>query len=164
MVLAVRVPCGDVLHGVGVIVAGVGRAAPHAEFCGTFGRSLVAAGRGIREPTCFGPDCDDRLASGMEVGLRLLPLKSCSAFEVASIHEGALHCSDVDVERQCPDAHGGFNGGTVLDHMLGFQLMPRLKITRFARLHRPAAGQDENRGGPPHDRLDHGHAPSTGRR
>ncbi|SFO06956.1 Transposase and inactivated derivatives, TnpA family [Streptomyces sp. cf124] len=71
-------------------------------------------------------------------------LKSCSASEVAAMIEGVLrHCTDVEIDRQYTDTHGASIVGFAFAHMLGFNLLPRLKNVGSARLYRPAAGQDE---------------------
>ncbi|MFI8952197.1 Tn3 family transposase [Streptomyces sp. NPDC053750] len=71
-------------------------------------------------------------------------LKSCSASEVAAMIEGVLrHCTDVEIDRQYTDTHGASTVGFAFAHMLGFNLLPRLKNVGSARLYRPAAGEDE---------------------
>ncbi|MGC5401019.1 Tn3 family transposase [Streptomyces sp. DT20] len=71
-------------------------------------------------------------------------LKSCSASEVAAMIEGVLrHCTDVEIDRQYTDTHGASIVGFAFAHMLGFNLLPRLKNVGSARLYRPAAGEDE---------------------
>lgn len=55
-------------------------------------------------------------------------LKSCSASEVAAMIEGVLrHCTDVEIDRQYTDTHGASIVGFAFAHMLGFNLLPRLK-------------------------------------
>ncbi|WP_393100442.1 transposase [Streptomyces sp. LN325] len=72
-------------------------------------------------------------------------LKHCSASEVASVIEGVLrHCTDMEVDRQYTDTHGASIVGFAFAHMLGFNLLPRLKNVGSARLYRPAAGEDEH--------------------
>ncbi|MFB4426984.1 Tn3 family transposase [Streptomyces sp. QL37] len=71
-------------------------------------------------------------------------LKSCSASEVAAVIEGVLrHCTDVEIDRRYTDTHGASIVGFAFAHMLGFNLLPRLKNVGSARLYRPAAGADE---------------------
>ncbi|MEV6618463.1 Tn3 family transposase [Streptomyces sp. NPDC051051] len=71
-------------------------------------------------------------------------LKSCSASEVAAMIEGVLrHCTDVEIDRQYTDTHGASIVRFAFAHMLGFNLLPRLKNVGSARLYRPAAGEDE---------------------
>ncbi|WAP53488.1 Tn3 family transposase [Streptomyces sp. S465] len=70
-------------------------------------------------------------------------LKNCSASEVAAMIEGVLrHCTEMVVDRQCTDTHGASIVGFAFSHMLGFNLLPRLKNVGSARLYRPAAGED----------------------
>ncbi|MFE4337100.1 Tn3 family transposase [Streptomyces sp. NPDC056831] len=70
--------------------------------------------------------------------------ESCSASEVAAMIEGVLrHCTDVEIDRQYTDTHGASIVGFAFAHMLGFNLLPRLKNVGSARLYRPAAGEDE---------------------
>ncbi|NGO71269.1 Tn3 family transposase, partial [Streptomyces boncukensis] len=72
-------------------------------------------------------------------------LKSCSASEVAAMIEGVLrHCTDAEIDRQYTDTHGASVVGFAFAHMLGFNLLPRLKNVGSARLYRPAAGEDDN--------------------
>jgi TnpA family transposase len=72
-------------------------------------------------------------------------LKHCSASEVASMIEGVLrHCTEMVVDRQYTDTHGASIVGFAFSHMLGFNLLPRLKNVGSARLYRPAAGEDGN--------------------
>jgi TnpA family transposase len=71
-------------------------------------------------------------------------LKSSSASEVAAMIEGVLrHCTDVEIDRQYTDTHGASIVGFAFAHVLGFNLLPRLKNVGSARLYRPAAGEDE---------------------
>ncbi|MEI5100225.1 Tn3 family transposase [Streptomyces sp. PmtG] len=71
-------------------------------------------------------------------------LKSCSASEVAAMIEGVLrHCTEMVVDRQYTDTHGASIVGFAFAHMLGFNLLPRLKNVGSARLYRPATGQDD---------------------
>jgi TnpA family transposase len=71
-------------------------------------------------------------------------LKSCSASEVAAMIEGVLrHCTDVEIDRQYTDTHGASIVGFAFSHLLGFQLLPRLKNIGSARLYRPGTGEDE---------------------
>ncbi len=71
-------------------------------------------------------------------------LKSCSASEVAAMIEGVLrHCTDVEIDRQYTDTHGASIVAFAFAHMLGFNLLPRLKNVGSARLYRPTAGEDE---------------------
>lgn len=71
-------------------------------------------------------------------------LKSGSASEVSAMIEGVLrYCTDVEIDRQYTDTHGASIVGFAFAHMLGFNLLPRLKNVGSARLYRPAAGEDE---------------------
>ncbi|MFE5940811.1 Tn3 family transposase [Streptomyces sp. NPDC056470] len=71
-------------------------------------------------------------------------LKTCSASEVAAMIEGVLrHCTEMVVDCQYTDTHGASIVGFAFAHMLGFNLLPRLKNVGSARLYRPAAGEDE---------------------
>jgi Tn3 transposase DDE domain len=71
-------------------------------------------------------------------------LKSSSASEVAAMIEGVLrHCTDVEIDRQYTDTHGASIVGFAFAHVLGFNLLPRLKNVGSARLYRPADGEDE---------------------
>jgi len=73
-------------------------------------------------------------------------LKSCSASEVAAMIEGVLrHCTEMVVDRQYTDTHGASIVGFAFAHMLGFNLLPRLKNVGSARLYRPATREDESR-------------------
>ncbi|MFI5689573.1 Tn3 family transposase [Streptomyces sp. NPDC051636] len=64
-------------------------------------------------------------------------------FEPAMIEGVLRHCTDVEFDRQYTDTHGASIIGFAFAHMLGFNLLPRLKNVGSARLYRPAAGQDE---------------------
>ncbi|WP_308433416.1 Tn3 family transposase [Streptomyces alanosinicus] len=71
-------------------------------------------------------------------------LKSCSASEVAAMIEGVLrHCTEMVVDRPYTDTHGASIVGFAFAHMLGFNLLPRLKNVGSARLYRPATGEDD---------------------
>ncbi len=70
-------------------------------------------------------------------------LKACSASEVAAILEGVLrHCTSAEVERNYVDTHGASVVGFAFAHLLGFQLLPRLKNIASARLYRPGPGDE----------------------
>ena len=69
---------------------------------------------------------------------------SCSASEVAAMIEGLLrHLTSAEIERQYTDTHGASVVGFAFAHLLGFQLLPRLKNIGSARLYMPAAGQGQ---------------------
>lgn len=68
-------------------------------------------------------------------------LKRCSASEVASMIEGVLHhCTDMEVEKQYVDTHGQSTVAFAFCHILGFQLMPRLKNIATQKLYLPEKG------------------------
>ena len=65
-------------------------------------------------------------------------LKRCSSSEVASMIEGVLrHCTDMEIERQYVDTHGQTEVGFAFCHLLGFDLMPRLKAINKQKLYVP---------------------------
>ena len=65
-------------------------------------------------------------------------LKSCSSSEVAAMIEGVLrHCTEMEVERQYVDSHGQSEIAFAFTHLLGFQLLPRLKRIHKQTLWRP---------------------------
>lgn len=69
-------------------------------------------------------------------------LKACSSSEVASMIEGVLrHDTDMEVEKKYVDTHGQSEVGFALCHLLGFQLLPRLKNLKKQKLYRPNAGE-----------------------
>lgn len=71
-------------------------------------------------------------------------LKSCSSSEVAAMIEGVLrHCTEMSVEKNYVDTHGQSEVAFAFCHLLGFQLMPRLKNIYAQKLYRPNAGQSE---------------------
>ena len=62
-------------------------------------------------------------------------LKAPSSSEVSSMIEGVLrHDTEMDVEKQYVDTHGQSEVGFVFCHLLGFELLPRLKNLRKQRL------------------------------
>jgi TnpA family transposase len=68
-------------------------------------------------------------------------LKSCSSSEVAAMMEGLLHHgTDAALEANYTDTHGASVVGFAFCHLLGYQLLPRLKNIGAARLYRPAEG------------------------
>jgi TnpA family transposase len=70
-------------------------------------------------------------------------LKACSASEVAAMLEGVLrHCTSAEVERTYVDTHGASVVGFAFAHLLGFQLLPRLKNIGSARLYCPGANNE----------------------
>jgi TnpA family transposase len=55
-------------------------------------------------------------------------LKSCSSSEVAAMIKGVLrHCTEMEVEKQYVDSYGQSEVAFAFTHLLGFELMPRLK-------------------------------------
>ncbi len=57
-------------------------------------------------------------------------LKRCSSSEVAAMIEGVLrHCTDMDIERQYVDSHGQSEVAFAFSYLLGFDLLPRLKLS-----------------------------------
>jgi TnpA family transposase len=68
-------------------------------------------------------------------------LKSCSSSEVAAMIEGVLrHCTDMEIEKNYVDTRGQSEVGFAFCHLLGFQLLPRLKGIGRQRLYRPYKG------------------------
>ncbi len=62
-------------------------------------------------------------------------LKRCSSSEVASMIEGVLrHCTDMEVEKQFVDSHGQSEVAFAFCHLLGFDLLPRLKALASQKL------------------------------
>lgn len=69
-------------------------------------------------------------------------LKTCSSSEVAAMIQGVLrHCTQMKVEKQFVDTHGQNEVAFGFCHLLGFQLMPRLKNIYAQRLARPETGK-----------------------
>ena len=69
-------------------------------------------------------------------------LKSCSSSEVAAMIEGVLrHCTDMTVEKNYVDSHGQSEVAFAFAHLLGFELLPRLKPISRQKLYRPGRGQ-----------------------
>ena len=65
-------------------------------------------------------------------------LKRCSSSEVAAMIEGVLrHCTDMVVERQYVDSHGQSEVAFAFCHLIGFDLLPRLKAIRSQKLYLP---------------------------
>jgi hypothetical protein len=68
-------------------------------------------------------------------------LKSCSSSEVAAMIEGVLrHCTEMEVDKNYVDSHGQSEIGFAFCHLLGFELLPRLKGIGRQRLYRPEKG------------------------
>jgi TnpA family transposase len=71
-------------------------------------------------------------------------LKPCSNSEVASMLEGVLrHDTDMEVEKNYVDTHGQSEVGFAFCHLLGFQLLPRLKHLKHQKLYRPDTGEGQ---------------------
>ena len=72
-------------------------------------------------------------------------LKRCSSSEVAAMIEGVLrHCSDMEVQRNYVDSHGQSEVAFAFCHLLGFDLLPRLKAIASQKLYRPQTGHAED--------------------
>lgn len=71
-------------------------------------------------------------------------LKTCSSSEVAAMIEGVLrHDTDFSVEKNYVDSHGQSEVGFAFCHLLGFQLLPRLKAIHRQKLYRPLTGEPD---------------------
>jgi TnpA family transposase len=71
-------------------------------------------------------------------------LKTPSSSEVAAMIEGVLrHCTEMEVEKTYVDSHGQSDVAFAFCHLLGFQLLPRLKRIHAQRLYRPVAGEPD---------------------
>jgi TnpA family transposase len=69
-------------------------------------------------------------------------LKRCSASEVGSMIKGVLHhCTQMSVNKQYVDTHGQSEVAFAFCHLLGFNLMPRLKSIAKQKLSLPDAGE-----------------------
>ena len=69
-------------------------------------------------------------------------LKTCSSSEVSAMINGVLkHCTSMEVKKNYVDSHGQSEVAFAFTHLLGFQLMPRLKRIKVQKLYRPYAGQ-----------------------
>ena len=69
-------------------------------------------------------------------------LKTCSSSEVAAMIEGVLrHCTNMEVQKNYVDSHGQSEVAFAFTHLLGFQLMPRLKRIKTQKLYRPYTAQ-----------------------
>jgi len=67
-------------------------------------------------------------------------LKRCSASEVGAMIKGVLHhCTQMSVNKQYVDTHGQSEVGFAFCHLLGFNLMPRLKNIAKQKLSLPDA-------------------------
>jgi TnpA family transposase len=71
-------------------------------------------------------------------------LKTCSSSEVSAMIDGVLrHCTSMEVKKNYVDSHGQSEVAFAFTHLLGFQLMPRLKRIKVQKLYRPHAGQTD---------------------
>ncbi len=58
--------------------------------------------------------------------------------------DGVLrHCTSMEVKKNYVDSHGQSEVAFAVPHLLGFQLMPRLKRIKVQKLYRPHAGQTD---------------------
>lgn len=74
-------------------------------------------------------------------------LKRCSSSEVASMIEGVLkHCTDMEIDRQYVDSHGQSEVAFAFCHMLGFDLLPRLKAISRQKLYLSDSGKRQKYG------------------
>lgn len=68
-------------------------------------------------------------------------LKRCSSSEVAAMMDGVRrHCTAMEVEPHSVDSHGQSEVAFAFSHLLGFDLMPRLKAIASQKLSRPNPG------------------------
>jgi len=71
-------------------------------------------------------------------------LKRCSSSEVASMIKGVLrHCTQMSVDKNYVDTHGQSEVGFAFAHLLGFQLMPRIRNIQRQKLYLPEKGQKQ---------------------
>lgn len=71
-------------------------------------------------------------------------LKTCSSSEVAAMIEGLLkHCTDINIEKNFVDTHGQSEVAFAFCHLLGFNLMPRLKNIGSQKLYKPDQGMGD---------------------
>lgn len=71
-------------------------------------------------------------------------LKSCSSSEVAAMIEGLLrHSTEMDVQKNYVDTHGQSEVAFAFCHLLGFDLLPRLKNIDKQKLYRPETGKSD---------------------
>lgn len=72
-------------------------------------------------------------------------LKSPSSSEVAAMIEGlARHNTEVELNHTYVDSHGQSEVGFAFCHLLGYNLLPRLKRIHSQRLYRPESGGSED--------------------
>ena len=72
-------------------------------------------------------------------------LKRCSSSEVGAMIEGVLkHCTEMNIDKQYVDSHGQSLVAFAFCHLLGFDLMPRLKGIALQKLYRPMSSTTES--------------------
>ena len=71
-------------------------------------------------------------------------LKRSSSSEAAAMIHGVLrHCTSMQIDRQYVDTHGQSEVAFAFCHLLGFELMPRIKGIHRQKLYRPETGQPD---------------------
>ncbi|MHC4610675.1 MAG: Tn3 family transposase, partial [Planctomycetota bacterium] len=71
-------------------------------------------------------------------------VQSPSSSEVAAMIQGVVrHLTDMQVDKNYVDSHGQSEVAFAFCHLLGFDLLPRLKRIHVQKLYRPRAGQPE---------------------
>lgn len=72
-------------------------------------------------------------------------LKRCSSSEVAAMIEGVLrHCTEMEIDEHYVDSKGQSEVGFAFCHLLGFDLLPRLKGIASQKLYRPVSGRPDD--------------------
>ena len=72
-------------------------------------------------------------------------LKRCSSSEVAAMIEGVMrHGTEMTVEKNYVDSHGQSEVAFAFCHLLGFDLLPRLKGIAKQKLYRPESGKPDD--------------------
>ena len=72
-------------------------------------------------------------------------LKRCSSSEVSAMIEGVLrHDTDMDIQKSYTDSHGQSEVGFAFCHLLGFELLPRLKAIASQKLYLPETDSSGN--------------------
>ena len=62
------------------------------------------------------------------------PVREDHMNEVAAMIEGVIrHCTEMSIDRQYVDSHGQSEVAFAFCHLLGFQLLPRLKAIHLQR-------------------------------
>ena len=68
-------------------------------------------------------------------------LKNCSSSEIAAMIEGVQrHDTEMAVKKNYVDSHGQSEVAFAFCHLLGFELLPRLKAIHSSKLYRPETG------------------------